>query len=263
MSLEEDILIEKFLNGMLSKVEQEAFLKRMNTDLEFNKIVSLERQLQETLSDKDWSFINRESLEVKEYEEAFKSEEVKAVKKVIENVNTAYQKSNKTNYRRNWIFYASAAVIAMTIAISVFYPKSSPQKLYIAYLEESQLPSFISREDSNENNLIRAQQFFENKEYEKALIIFKRELEISGSPDGALYLYTGIAQLELDAYTEAEKTFNKLISSDLIDAQKGKWYKALLYLKMERLNDLRSLLDEIIQQKLYNYKKAEELLKKL
>lgn len=95
-------------------------------------------------------------------------------------------------------------------------------------MAQTNLPSFISREDANKNNLIKAQQLFENKEYEKVLIIFKRELKISDSPDGALYLYTGIAQLELDAYTEAEKTFNKLISSDLIDAQKGNWYKALL-----------------------------------
>lgn len=262
MSLEEDILIEKFINGTLVQQELAAFLKRMDDDADFKKKVLLEEELSASLNIQDWNFINDGSLEAKEYQEIYRSDDIKQLKNVIQNVNSNYQEANK-KISNKWILYASAAVIALFISIAVFYPNQDPQDLYTQYIAETNLPSFISREDSNENMLIRAQQLFENKEYEKALIIFNDELKITNSADGALYLYIGISQMELEAYAEAEKTFNTLISSNLIDAEKGKWFKSLLFLKMGQIEQSKSQLNEIIQNSTYNYQKAKKLLKKL
>ena len=262
MNLEEDILIEKFLKGILSENEKETFLKRMDTDQEFKKKVVFEKQLQETFNDKEWSFIKEQTTEVKTYKEIYKSREIKRLQKNIQNENKVYQQSKKT-IRRKWVLYASAAVIALLISVFIFYPASSPQELYIAYLEDSDLPSFISREDSNETNLIKAQQYFEKKEFAKSLAIFKNELEVSSTPGAGLYLYIGVAQTQLDQFEAAEETFDKLMASDLIDASKGKWHKALLYLKMEDLERSKALLNEIVQDSSYNHKIAKKLLKQL
>jgi hypothetical protein len=263
MNLEEDILIERFLKRTLSKKEQNIFLKKMGSDLMFRKKVEFEKQLLETLNDDDWSFIEkRNAPQIKEYTELLRSKEIQKLKNTLQSVNSDYQLTTKKKYKK-WFLYASAAVIALLISISVFYPTFSSQKLYADYIITTELPSFISREDSNQNSLVKAQQFFENKEYAKSLVIFKNEKQVSEKQNATLYLYTGIAQMELNKFKDAEITFNELISSDLLDAPKGKWYKALLYLKMEQIDKSKLLLKEIIKDNTYNYKKAEGLLGEL
>ena len=262
MSQKEDILIEQFLKGALSKAEEEIFLKRMENDTKFKKKVVFEKQLRDSLSEEDWSFAKNKTPDVEAYSEIYKSAEIQQLKHVIRDSNSIYQQPKNTNSRK-WFLYASAAVIALLVYISIFKPSTSSQELYATYIEDTNLPSFISREDSNENHLIRAQQFFEDKNYEKALVIFKKKLKNSSKPEAALYLYTGIAQMELDEFETAEKTFDILIHSDLIDASKGIWYKALLYLKTDRIEASKLLLEKISQEKLFNAVKAAELLKKL
>lgn len=262
MSLEEDILIEQFLKGNLSKSEVEDFLKKIENDVEFKAQVSFEKQLKDSLSEEEWSFMKNKTPEVEAYNEIYKSKEIQKLKNVIQDSNNVYQQPKKT-ISRKWFLYASAAVIALLVSIYVFKPSASPQELYLAYIDNSVLPSYISREDSGENNLIRAQQFFENKKYEKALDIFEKELKNSSTPDAAIYLYKGIAHMELDEFEEAEKTFDTLIDSDLIDASKGKWYKALLYLKMEDVEKSKTLLNEIVQDATFNHKIAKKLLQQL
>ncbi len=263
MNLEdEDILIEKFIEGALSNEDLVIFLKRRNTDKEFEKKVLLEQQLREALNDADWSFASKQTAVSKSYEEILKGEDFKKLRNVVQDVNASHQKSKKSASLK-WILFASAATIALLISISVFDSNPSVNELYEIYSKDTNLPSFISREDGNENSLIRAQEFFENKEFDKSLKLFEKELKNSSKPDPGLYLYIGIAQMELAQYKEAEKTFNTLINSNLIDAPKGLWHKALLYLKMERLEDSKSLLNTIKRDKKYNYRKAAELLKKL
>ncbi len=77
MSLEEDLLIERFFNGTLSDTEHRAFLSRLENETSFKEKVEREKQLLETLNENDWSFINSsESSEVKSYKEIYKSDEI-------------------------------------------------------------------------------------------------------------------------------------------------------------------------------------------
>jgi len=262
MSLEDDILIDKFIEKTLSNEDLDAFLKRMDADKDFEKKVRLEQQLRETLNDDDWSFNSKQTEDGQSYEEMYKSDAIKKLQKTIQDVNTSYQKP-KINNRIKWISFASAAAIAFIIALKVFNTNVSSYELYESYSNHSNLPSYISREDGNENDLIKAQLLFENKEYEKSMQLFRKELKNSSKPDAGIYLYLGIAQTELDDFGSAEKTFNTLSNSDLLDAQKGAWFKALLYLKMDQPKKSKEILKEIIEQNLYNAEKAEELLKKL
>ncbi len=261
MNLEDDILIEKFIDKTLSKEELEVFHKRMNADKDFEKKVLLEQQLWEVLSDDDWSFMSKSTETSQAYEEIFKSDEIKELRTTIKDVNASYQKS-KSNVWIKWVSFASAAAIAFIISLNVLNT-ASPNELYEVYSTDKNLPSYVSREDGNENELIKAQLLFENKEYEQSLALFLNELKNSDSPDAGLYLYTGIAQTELNDFEEAEKTFNALLKSDLLDAQKGAWFKALLYLKMDEPEKSKGVLEEIIKQKWYNAEKAAKLLKEL
>lgn len=73
-------------------------------------------------------------------------------------------------------------------------------------------------------------------------------------------IYKGLSEIELSKYLEAEKTFDSLINSDLIDAEKGYWFKSLLYLKNNKILKCKTLLNKIITESLFNKEKAELLL---
>ncbi len=82
MSLEEDILIEKYLKNELSDNEKASFLEKVNTNPEFKAQFILEKQLFESLNEEDWSFIeNPNKDEIEQYTAIYKSDDVKKVKK--------------------------------------------------------------------------------------------------------------------------------------------------------------------------------------
>ncbi len=260
MSLEDDIIIENYLRETLSESENKDFLSRVESDSNFKKKFLLEKQLFETLSEDEWSFGNHNPKDINGYKELFESAETKDLEKVIRNVNNDYQKP-KGNLIK-WLL-SSAATIAVLVTIYTLSIKpTSNEELYTAYINKTELPSLIVRGE-NQEKLALAQQYFESHEYDKAFEIFEKELEIVKNNDASIYLYMGISQLELNKISEAEEIFDTLIKSDLIDAPKGKWYKALLYVKNNNIDKAKQLLTEIINSSSYNSKQAEKLLQEL
>jgi hypothetical protein len=69
--------------------------------------------------------------------------------------------------------------------------------------------------------------------------------------------------MELNQFQDAEKTLNSFIESDFVDAENGYWLKSLLYLKSEQIEKAKTTLSLIIKNAYFNYKKAEEVLKKI
>lgn len=262
MNLEEHILIEKFLKGKLSEDEQKAFSAKREADLAFNEKVDFEETLYNSLNDDNWSFLKKpESDELDEYITLFKSDETTKLKSVLQEVNATYQNTTKKK-SKIWIIYASAAVVTLLICFLVLFNKSSSHlELYASYLDTSEMPSLVSRGD--ESGIIRAQHFFEKGMYAEALPLFNDSITESDQPKSILSLYVGISQMELDQYEDAEKTFDMLIASNTLNASKGYWYKALLYLKANEIDKTITLLRMISSESLYNYQKANELLKEL
>ena len=113
MSLEEDILIERFLNNELSKNEKNEILERMDSDPLFKEKVFFEQQLVETLDENNWSFAkNINTTEQNEYEDLFKAEKVKKIKESIAIANENFKKKKPLLFKK-WYLYSSAAVIAL------------------------------------------------------------------------------------------------------------------------------------------------------
>jgi hypothetical protein len=263
MKLEDDILIENFLRNNLSENESVDFLARVSNDLDFKEKYLFEKELFETYNEEKWNAKEANPKLVKEYKELFKNSEAHELKETILKVQNEFQKpKSKVTFSKK-LFYLSAAMIALLFTIYVVTPKSiSNQDLYTSYIQKENLPSLITRSKS-QNDLKIAQDFFEKKKYKEALSIFEKELEKSNIEDANIYIYTGISQMELNKLEDAEKTFDRLISSGLIDSSKGKWYKSLLYIKKDNIQEAKSILKEIKQKKSYNHMLAEELLKRI
>ncbi|WP_299519426.1 tetratricopeptide repeat protein [Winogradskyella sp.] len=263
MSIEDDILIEKYLRGALPEADQKAFLDRLASDAVFKEQYNLEKQLFDALNEDRWSFSNVDGVEIDAYKEILEGEDVQNLKKTLTEVNTRFNNSNQKKTKSKTIYYyLAAASIVVFLGVQFFFNHNpSSQELYNEYIELNDLPSFASRaHDSGE--LPKAQQLFEDKKYKEALIIFQEQLGASEF-EGNVFLYLGISQIELGEYSAAEKTFEDLINSDLLDSKKGYWYKALLYLKQDRVEETKEVLNKIVVDRLFNSEKARALLAEL
>ncbi len=260
MNTKDDILIEKYLKNQLSDDAIILFNKRIDTDAVFKEKFAFEKELFQSLNENEWSICNSVNL-TKEYKQAFESKEIVSLKKKLVIENKKYQnfkRIKKTNFK----VYIVAATILILISIVFFNSQENFQNKYTRYLDQTELSSFVTR-GKNKAELIQAQTYFENKEYTKALKIFKTILKNSKNRTGNLYLYTGISQMQLNKNTEAITTFESLINSDLLDAEKGYWFKALILLKEDKIAESKVVLNKIISEKLYNHQKATTLLAEL
>lgn len=260
MSLKDDILIENFLRGNLSKEEELLFNKRVKEEKGFKEKVHIEKQLFETLNKNSWSFSESgSSNELQEYKSVLESEETNILNKKILNAKANYSEIKKRKTPR-LIFLAAAAITLIFIVVFSFFNESkSTHHLYAVYMNTSDLPTLATRGFDDENSLVLAQQYFEGKEYSKVISTLSTTKEKSAMK----LLYTGVSHLELNNFVKAEENFNALISSDFLDASMGYWYKALLFVKADKKEDAIKMLENIIEHKYFNYKSAEKLLKEL
>lgn len=260
MNIEDDILIESFLKNELSDIERDLFLKKMEENPSFKKHVELEQQLFDSLDDKQWSYAkNAKHPEVKSYEQIFKSDETHQIKNSIYKAQIAYKKTQEST-RKPWLAYIAIASITILFTISISKSTSTnSQELYQTYLENTNLMALVDR--GNSNQLSQAQNSFDAKDYKNTIHILTQLIDTTKNAN--VYVFLAISQVESTEYNKAEKTLNKLISSNLLDAQKGYWYKSLLYLKSEQYIKLKAELNNIISNSYYKKEAAEELLKKI
>ena len=264
MTQEDYIVIENYFRGKLSKKEQELLLERLKTEPEFKAAYDLEAQCFKSLDEKEWSFMEQKTSEVEAYQELLNDQDMKKLKSTLSNVNAEHNRKTPSKVRSVFYYLAAASLVAF-LAMQFFFNQSvSNQELYSTYADLNNLPSFATRGEAHKlnNQLIKAEKFFDAKHYEEALALFQPILETHKS-DESVYVYTGIAQLELGNFKSAAQTFDNLINSDLSNAYVGYWYKALMYLKQDKVEEAQSTLRHIVEASLYNHEKAEALLSEL
>jgi len=266
MSFEDDILIERFLNGELTREEAANFSQRLDVDSELREKVQLEKQLLEALNEDSWSSIknldNRQELD--QYKELFKSDDIQQLKKTIAKIGDENEEQKRISPKRNWYFYSAVAallVVSLMVYVNVNQTPSL-ENLYTDYLDSTELPSLVTR-DNTDPSISEAETLYTNKDYNNAVIAYTDLIEKMPSNKGTLYLYKGVSEMQLNKFTDAEKTFDILMRSASLDATKAYWYKALLYLKMKDRNQASDVLKVIIDNTYFNYKKATVLLEEL
>lgn len=264
MKEEDFILIENYLKGTLSKDEEDSFLERLDSDAQFEAEFKLEQQAFNTLSEDQWSFIDNSSSEVQEYKEALQDNDIQELKLTIDRLYSNQKQAHK-GINKNLYYYIVAASVVVFLGFQFFFSQNvSNQELYNSYIGYDSLPSFVTRGSTNEteHQLVQAQHLFEKGEYEASLAIFKPFLE-SETNNTLLYIYIGIAQTELGLYQEAKATFDQLKNNESTYDSISYWYTALLYLKQERIDEVKEVLNTIISNSYYNHEKAQDLLNEI
>jgi len=260
MTREDEILIHKFLRKELTLTEEALLKDLLKSDGRFRERFYLETSLYESLDDNSWSFISKlNGKEVKEYSSLYSSKDAEFIKANILEAQKAYHKISRPTKIR--VFYGVVAAVIITISTIFLWPSTlTNQELYSEYLSRTEVFSLIDRGNSD-RILSNSQINFENKDYRQ--VIKDLSGEINQTDNSTLFIYLAIAQMELSYYEDAEKTLNKLISSDLLDAEKGHWFKSLLFLKSNKVEKAKNELNLIINKGLFNQKLASELLKNL
>ncbi|MBW1298444.1 tetratricopeptide repeat protein [Aquimarina litoralis] len=262
MSLEEDILIERFLRNKLSEKERNNFLDKIKTDPDVREKFLLEKQLFETLNEEEWSYASKiDTTEVEEYTTLYR-DNADRLKQVIQKATTNHKRKGKI--RRLTFFSAIAAAALFAILIN-FYPQNDSytiDEIYANYNTEK-LPSLVTRNSKEvQKDLSLAERNFKNKNYKEALLHIDTLLELDPE-NSTLYIYKAISHIETGEFAKSEASLDTLIHSDLIDAEKGYWYKSLLYLKAKDLEKCKQMLQIIIENSYFNSLKANKLLKDL
>jgi len=150
MTMEDDILIDNYLKGLLSENEVQSFLERLESDADFNEKFKLEKQLFEALNDETWNFQKTETQETEDYKKILEGDDLQNLKKTLKKVNSELNSLPKNKSRRP--FYYLAAAIVVLLSFQFFFNQSnSTQDLYNEFVNINDLPSFISRSNSKNN----------------------------------------------------------------------------------------------------------------
>lgn len=265
MSDELQLKIEQYISGSMSEPEAADFEKLMESSEELKAAVELSKQLNFHLS----GTVDDSTIPENEYTQQLssfiKSEEAQELKETLRSVQLERRVPKLRSKRRRIIFIAAAAVAIFLISAIglVFQTEPGTDQLYAQYYTTNDLPSVIQRGTSN-TFLAKGAVAFQNDDFSKALAYFEEYEATTEEPDIALYLYKGATLMELSNYFAAIEEFELAIDSDSIDATKGFWFKAMVYLKSGDTANAKYVLTDIARHVwYYNHDKAKELLEKL
>ncbi|NJK86724.1 MAG: tetratricopeptide repeat protein [Bacteroidales bacterium] len=176
---------------------------------------------------------------------------------------------NKTIEKKRYIriFIAAAAVALLLILVGVpLYRNINPAtegELFAEFyepFEDKSAGQFLIEE----NSLYEAKNRYKNGDYENALRIF------STLPDAIVIkaeklFYSGLIYMELGQYNNAITQFERLLEQSDASLLHGhvKWYLGLCYLKTSHSDKAKKMFSDIEKNKLYNYRNASKLLKKM
>lgn len=272
MNFSDNILqnIEDYLNGSMNAEELKVFENQINENPELAEAIVINKELRLQYGDDNWNFIkeDKEDKDVSELEFLLKSKEFKSKKNAIQSASNLYfkkEQSKNSGNNKSKLYYVLAIAVAMIIFFGIFSIDNSltNQEIY-SNNSNWDLPSLVSRGETNESLLSKGENAFINKNYELASETFIVYLNNEAEIDITALLYLGISQLELEKHNEALNNFQKIIDSKTLDQSKGYWYKMLAYLKMEdRDNAIKELNIIVKDSKSFNFAEAEKLLKKL
>ena len=253
--------IEAYLRKNTTDEQMVAFEKKMNTNPKLKKQVDLSRELSNHFNEKQETSTLIQNEYANELKDFLNSEDAIKIKQQLEEAKSKYKK--KPLFHKNLIIgLAANIVLLMSIFFAFQYQKNiSPQELYATYYNAKDLPSVASRDDVT-STIQEAVNAFQQEEYQTSMKLLNSLKNNEGATDVAPLLYRGVIYIQLEEYSQAITTFNKVISSNSLDATKGIWFKALAYLKEGNTTAAKNTLLELKEVD-FNYAKAQQLLKEL
>lgn len=245
------VVLEKYLAGELSKAEK--------TDLEKKLVENKNLQEELNLLKESFLFINLAGdLEMKQKFQAIASEVEKPIEKTPQPIF----------HKTKWAWGIAASVLVLFAAVFLWTStKPSPSQLFANHFESYRAPIITRNSQANSNDLwTEAGIFYQNKNYEQAILSFDKIAKNQGSRAYLAHFYLGMIYLSKEN-AESEKAihhFKTVLKSKNDYHQQSNWYLALAYLKMEKTELAKNIFETISQDpNHYKQKTAQEILSRL
>lgn len=258
--------IEAYISGSMSTEDAQQFELEMEMQPELKEEVALYTSINHHLTETEYDDVIPDSDYKKELDTYLKNEEAVAIKKKLSRVKEEYmatlqKEKPKSKIRPLYYILSSAAVIALVFGL--LFTKNSNEDLYANYYQSSDLPSFTSRSDQT-SLLSKASINFKEGNLETSLTTFQEYITKTEDVDPLVYVYTGLIYSENQELQKAIAQFDLLEQSKNLDRSRALWYKALTYLKFEKMSKAKEMLTVILENRSnYKYQEAKELLDKL
>jgi len=243
--MNKDALLEKYIQNKLTASEKITFNLLLEEDTSFAKKAAFHKDLKVAIQEQD-------------------QENFKELIATIESEYKAEPIKRKLVFPKKWFIAASIALLLGLTFMLTNRNTFKPEALFAANFTPYKNVIYpINRSLQNPNKTKKAIAFtaYENGEYKKASELFSELYKETGE---SFYLfYKANALLKLGEGKKAIITLKKHLKTKDTLAEKSNWYLALAYLKEKDNKNTKRILQEIIDKKSYNNKKAKELLKKL
>jgi hypothetical protein len=231
---------ESYLNNELPPEEKIQFEIKLKTDNEFNKEFELYKET--TL------FLNHKF-----------SKNTTDFKQNLQSISKEYfsenqQKPTKVISFKPWYFAAAASV---AIVLGTWFGMQNNNPTYEDF-NQHENAYFIERGEAD-LNMKNAQDFFNNHQFNKAVVAFEK---IKNIHNPELQYYYAIALIETNKYHKAESILKSIQQGSSAYKDKAVWFLALSKLKQEKINECKNVLKQISNDA-EDYDKAQHLLNKL
>ena len=174
------------------------------------------------------------------------------------------QFSNSGN--KAWLKYATAAVLLIGLAGSIFYmviQPPTPEQLFAEYFEPFPNLVPLPRKEGSGQPLQQAMQAYELERYDRAVEIL-RSIVATEPASMAAHFYLGVTLLKIDDSQRAIAHLLQVVeesTNSYVDY--ARWYLALGYLKQKDLSHTKSVLEKFAPKDSAYFQRRKELLKAL
>jgi len=227
--MEEEQRIMDFLSGAMTESEKQLFLKEIDSNEELKAEVEHYRHIRNMLNDDRTQFSA-------------------AVSEII---------SENQPIKRRPIYWVAASVSVLITLLAIYLWKQDADSVTLLadqYLEPHK--DILTSRSGNEFEIDLSS--YKNGNYQQAAIDLQKQLDESYQPVKALYL--GISYLLSDNPNRANEVLTMIEKDQVVFSDDVNWYQSLALIKLNQMEEAKTLLNMLIEEQTIYRKKAEELL---
>ncbi len=241
-------IIERDINGELSKEEAKWVKNRIKTNFQFAEEYKLQLEIDEAISE-------NEIIDLRENLKNIFEQKTDSKRGIIRRMISF------DDYVRPAV--AAAVLVALVIAGILLFSTSknyTNNQLFTMNYESISAISNTRSVNNNSDQLMKnAFQLYEQKQFIEAIEIFKNY-----ESDKLVQFFLGISYIEIDQYQNASFVFSNILNdNNNLFTEESRWYLGLCYLKLNQTQKAKDIFNKIANSNSINKIKAEKILKSL
>jgi hypothetical protein len=169
-----------------------------------------------------------------------------------------------TRYRVRRFLFTAAASVALLIAIGLFRLTTDADQLYQRYYEPFEASDHTQRGILAEQypEISRGIGYYMDGRYQESIRVFS-VLEADHEIRAEIQFFTGISQMELGQFRQAEENLARLTDSHSRYRPEALWYLSLCCLKNQEFERASALLDDLLSYEGMYKSDAQDLARKI